>query len=77
MALLYDPEAAAGSRISTLASSGIHRCVCALIQGGGMVAWGGKSAEILVSGRCRAHAYGAGHSHRLGAGAADGHTCHA
>jgi hypothetical protein len=27
MALLYDPEAPAGSRISTLASSGIHRWV--------------------------------------------------
>jgi len=27
MAVLYDPDAPAGSRMSTLASSGIHRCV--------------------------------------------------
>jgi hypothetical protein len=29
MAIMYDPEGPMGSRISTLASSGIHRCAFA------------------------------------------------
>jgi hypothetical protein len=37
MALQYDPEAPAGSRIQTLASSGIHRCVCVLLVWCGVV----------------------------------------
>jgi hypothetical protein len=40
-ALLYDPEAPAGSRITPLASSDIHRCVCALVSSWAGLVWCG------------------------------------